>query len=59
MIPRRFFIASLIGVCVLSASVCTGVTLLLAEHGPAGSRGAQGFRGLPGPLGAQQTFPSR
>ncbi len=48
-LPRNHFIAILVGVCVLSAGIGTGVALL-AETGPAG---AAGKRGPPGPEGPE------
>ncbi len=47
MVSRRFLIVALIGVCVLSAAIGSGITLL-SKTGPAGPVGA---RGEPGPVG--------
>jgi hypothetical protein len=48
-ITRNQFIAALVGVCVLSAAIGSGVTLL-AKTGPSG---AAGERGAPGPEGPE------
>jgi hypothetical protein len=45
----------LVGVCILSAAVGTGTTLLLAEHGPPGPRGERGPEGPPG-RGAEEAL---
>jgi hypothetical protein len=52
-VSRNLAIWSIVGVCVLSAAIGSGITLL-AETGPAGApgeRGAQGPRGPEGPEG--------
>jgi hypothetical protein len=49
--PPRQLVALLVGVCVLSAGIGTGITLLLAEEGPQGPRGEQGSAGPEGPPG--------
>ena len=52
-ISRRNLIAAIVGVCILSAAIGAGVTLL-AKTGPAGTAGvtgARGPRGFPGPQG--------
>jgi hypothetical protein len=41
VVARRQFVAALVGVCILSAAVGSGITLL-AERGPAGPRGPEG-----------------
>ena len=48
-LPRNQFIALVVGVCVLSAAVGSGLALL-AQTGPSGARGA---KGPPGPRGAE------
>jgi len=48
-LPRNQFIALVVGVCVLSAAIGSGLALL-AQTGPSGARGAQGPAG---PRGAQ------
>lgn len=49
-LPRNWFVALIVGVCVLSAGIGSGVALL-AEEGPAGPRGERGARGPAGPPG--------
>jgi hypothetical protein len=53
-ITRNQFIAALVGVCILSAAIGSGITIL-AKTGPsgaAGERGAPGPEGPEGPAGA-------
>jgi hypothetical protein len=51
--PRNQFIALVIGVCVLSAAIGSGLALLAqtGPEGPAGKRGPQGHAGKRGPAG--------
>ena len=52
-LPRNQFIALVIGVCVLSAAIGSGLALL-AQTGPKGAqgeRGPRGHKGKPGPEG--------
>lgn len=51
-LPRNWFIALLVGVCVLSAGIGSGLALL-AQEGPAGERGARGPAGPQGPRGPE------
>lgn len=54
-ISLRNLVAGIVGVCILSAAIGSGVTLL-AKTGPSGPRGpvgAQGLRGLPGVEGRE------
>jgi hypothetical protein len=51
VISRRLFVATIVGVCILSAGIGTCVTSLLAEQGPAGPQGVPGPRGFAGPPG--------
>ncbi|HTT96104.1 MAG TPA: hypothetical protein VMF55_15645 [Solirubrobacterales bacterium] len=51
-LPRNHFIALVIGVCVLSAAIGSGLALL-AQTGPQGSAGKQGPRGHQGKRGPQ------
>jgi hypothetical protein len=51
-ITRNQFIAALVGVCVLSAAIGSGVTLL-AKTGPSGAAGERGPRGPEGPAGQE------
>ena len=51
-LPRNHFIALVIGVCVLSAAIGSGLALL-AQTGPQGPAGKQGPRGHKGKQGAQ------
>jgi hypothetical protein len=46
-ISRRFFTICIVGVCVLSAAIGSGITLL-AKTGPQGPRGPSGPEGPPG-----------
>lgn len=55
-LPQKQFIAILIGVCVLSAGIGSGLALL-AQTGPAGAagkRGPAGPQGAEGPSGAAE-----
>jgi len=49
-LPRNQFIALVIGVCVLSAAIGSGLALL-AQTGPEGPAGKQGPRGHAGKQG--------
>ena len=51
-LPRNQFIALVIGVCVLSAAIGSGLALL-AQTGPSGATGARGPAGPEGPPGAE------
>jgi hypothetical protein len=51
-LPRNQFIALIVGVCVLSAAIGSGLALL-AQTGPSGPAGKQGKRGPAGPEGAE------
>jgi hypothetical protein len=53
-ITRNQFIAALVGVCILSAAIGSGITVLAktGPSGPAGERGAAGPKGARGPEGA-------
>ncbi|MEZ5076655.1 MAG: hypothetical protein R2725_04350 [Solirubrobacterales bacterium] len=48
--PQKHFIAVLVGVCVLSAGIGSGLALL-AQEGPEGPRGKPGKQGKRGPQG--------
>jgi hypothetical protein len=52
-LPRNQFIALVIGVCVLSAAIGSGLALLAqtGPKGPAGERGPKGHVGKQGPKG--------
>jgi len=52
-LPRNQFIALVIGVCVLSAAIGSGLALLAqtGPSGPAGKQGPRGHKGKPGPQG--------
>jgi len=52
-LPRNQFIALVIGVCVLSAAIGSGLALLAqtGPKGPAGERGPRGHKGKQGPAG--------
>jgi hypothetical protein len=52
-LPRNQFIALVVGVCVLSAAIGSGLALLAqtGPKGPAGDRGPRGHHGKPGPEG--------
>jgi hypothetical protein len=52
-LPRNQFIALVIGVCVLSAAIGSGLALLAqtGPHGPAGKQGPRGHTGKQGPRG--------
>jgi hypothetical protein len=51
-LPRNQFIALIVGVCILSAAIGSGLALL-AETGPTGARGDQGPAGPRGPEGPE------
>ncbi|HET9198164.1 MAG TPA: hypothetical protein VFN92_07930 [Solirubrobacterales bacterium] len=51
-LSRNHFIAIVVGVCILSAAIGSGLALL-AETGPAGAAGKQGPRGPAGPQGPE------
>ncbi|MGE0065865.1 MAG: hypothetical protein AB7T48_00780 [Solirubrobacterales bacterium] len=51
-LPRTQFIALVVGVCIISAAIGTGVALL-AQTGPAGPAGKQGATGPRGPEGPE------
>lgn len=51
-LPRNQFIALVVGVCVLSAAIGSGLALL-AQTGPEGPAGKQGPRGHAGKQGPQ------
>jgi len=52
-LPRNQFIALVIGVCVLSAAIGSGLALLAqtGPEGPAGKQGPRGHVGKQGPAG--------
>lgn len=52
-LPRNHFIALVIGVCVLSAAIGSGLALLAqtGPKGPQGERGPRGHTGKQGPEG--------
>jgi len=52
-LPRNQFIALVIGVCVLSAAIGSGLALLAqtGPEGPAGKQGPRGHAGKQGPRG--------
>jgi hypothetical protein len=52
-LPRNHFIALVVGVCVLSAAIGSGLALLAqtGPKGPAGERGPRGHVGKQGPEG--------
>ena len=52
--PKNQFVALVVGVCVLSAGIGSGLALLAqtGPAGPAGKRGAPGPEGPQGPEGA-------
>lgn len=52
-LPRNQFIALVVGVCVLSAAIGSGLALVAqtGPKGPKGDRGARGHVGKPGPEG--------
>ena len=54
-LPRNQFIALIIGVCVLSAAIGSGLALLAqtGPKGPAGEQGPRGHKGKQGPRGPQ------
>lgn len=51
-LPQKQFIAILVGVCILSAGIGSGLALL-AETGPAGPAGKRGPTGAEGPAGPE------
>lgn len=51
-LPRNQLIALVVGVCVLSAAIGSGIALL-AQTGPEGPAGKQGKRGPEGPRGPE------
>jgi hypothetical protein len=51
-ISQRQFIAVLVGVCVLSAAIGSGIAIL-AKTGPSGPAGERGPRGPAGPQGSE------
>jgi hypothetical protein len=51
-LPRNQFIALVVGVCILSAAIGSGLALL-AQTGPEGPRGKQGERGHIGKQGPE------
>jgi hypothetical protein len=51
-LPQKHFIAILLGVCVLSAGIGSGLALL-AQTGPSGPAGKRGPAGPEGPKGAE------
>jgi hypothetical protein len=51
-LPRNQFIALILGVCVLSAAIGSGLALL-AQTGPSGTPGKQGPRGHVGTRGPE------
>jgi len=51
-LPRNRFIALVVGVCVLSAAIGSGLALL-AQTGPTGAAGKQGPAGPRGPQGPE------
>jgi hypothetical protein len=53
--PRNQFIALVIGVCVLSAAIGSGLALLAqtGPQGPAGKQGPRGHAGKQGPRGPE------
>jgi hypothetical protein len=51
-LPQKQFIAIIVGVCVLSAGIGSGLALL-AQEGPEGPRGKPGKQGPAGPQGEQ------
>jgi hypothetical protein len=53
-ITRRFFIVAMVAVCVLSAAIGSGISLI-AQTGPAGPRGEPGPAGPRGPEGEVDT----
>lgn len=51
-LPQKHFIAILLGVCILSAGIGSGLALL-AQEGPAGPAGKRGPTGKQGPEGPE------
>lgn len=56
-LPQKQFIAIILGVCVLSAGIGSGLALLAQEgpQGPRGKQGKQGPAGERGPAGESAT----
>lgn len=54
-VSRRVVVLTLVGVCVLSAAVGSGITLL-AKTGPQGPRGPVGAEGPPGDSAQQASY---
>jgi hypothetical protein len=54
-LPRNHFIAIVVGVCVLSAGIGSGLALV-AQEGPAGAAGKRGPAGADGPEGKELDF---
>lgn len=52
VLSRNHFIAIVVGVCILSAAIGSGLALL-AQTGPTGAAGKQGARGPAGPQGPE------
>jgi hypothetical protein len=54
-LPRNQFIALVIGVCILSAAIGSGLALLAqtGPEGPAGKQGPPGHAGKQGPRGSE------
>ncbi len=52
-LPRNQFIALVVGVCILSAAIGSGLALLAqtGPKGPQGDRGPRGHKGKQGPAG--------
>jgi hypothetical protein len=51
-VPRRYAIWMVVGTCILSAAIGSGITLL-AQSGPTGPQGEQGPAGPRGPEGPE------
>jgi hypothetical protein len=51
-LPRNHFVAIVVGVCILSAGIGSGLALM-AQEGPAGPAGKSGPAGPQGPEGAE------
>jgi hypothetical protein len=54
-LPRNQFIALVVGVCILSAAIGSGLALLAqtGPEGPAGKQGPRGHAGKQGPRGPE------
>jgi hypothetical protein len=52
-ISLRWLVVGAVAVCILSAGIATGATLLIAERGPQGPPGEQGSHGPRGPEGPE------